>query len=1095
MLQETKATLQSITFTTAGETTPTLALTGTYPGPYYAGDDVTVTWEAANLNFVVVEAWVPHSAGWEDMTGSVDAAAGTATFPIPADAPYSDQYKIRVRNAEGETPVDESDPFKVRAVATTLAAVRAYAVNDEFRYDGTAIVSATDGFNNRKFIEDATAAILIFDAGTVITSTYNVGDEISGIVGTKTIANNMIRLVPLADPGPPASTGNPIEPQVFTIAGVTSNDQAKLIKFEKVRFTSTGNFANGQNYTITDGSDNYVVRSDFWNVDYIGQAIPTKFLDITGVVLQYNTTLQIIPRNLADFKTYNDDATLIVFTIGGEDMLALDGLVVDEPEDKGAYYEVDDFSSFTGLVATLNDANALRVVMVNGVTVDEGDLASLSFADGDVILVGVVAEDTKTTKLYKVTLWEEIPFITITEPEDGTAFFVLQTLSIKWETNLTGMFLVEVTFPNDMTEIVEEVNAEDGVLNLSIPNGIPSGTYKFKLIWKDNPSVTSDQLTVTATDNLKPSLVMTRPANGAINVLVDEVLRMTFDEQVFVNEGTIVVKKAEDNSVFATIDIEGADVEFNGNEVEFTIPGMDTETEYYVLADQGIVMDVNGLEYDGITNENTWRFTTAGFYDLTILVTDGTDPIENADVFLSTDPVRTLQTNAEGMVIFEDVPFGNYGLSVSKTNYQTINMAIEADQDKTIPVILVPDGSTTFEVRFELTHDGNPFPWARVDLEGYGNRWADENGIAIFSQVLPAEDIPFTVTNWDIETYEGLVTVTDANVVVPVAVTKVYEVVFIVTDGTAPLGGALVEFDGQEVTTSENGYAIFTKVREGLAKPYTVSKTGFVSFVGAADVGDHWNQISVALEKVKVTVTFNVTDESGAVEGALVDFNEEQKTTGSDGKAIFTEVEYELGIPYIISKDGYHTANGTVDATEDTDVNVTLDLIKFTVTFTVNHGANPVSGATVTVSGQSPITTNASGVATIDLVPGAYTYSVTATGFVSVTDIGFTVSDDDLSIPVNLSAVNIIDPGSQQNRMLVYPNPSDGRFTLEIGKLSSQKVMVEILDITGKVVYRNDFNVLGNLKETIDMQHVTKGMYFLRILEGDRISTMKLMFR
>jgi hypothetical protein len=1103
-----ESTAQSITFTTIADTAPVITLTYPEGGEtLYAFDFTTITWISENIDNVKVEVWIPSEANWLELAASVAAIEGEFTLQIPADAEYSTQYKIRVSDASTPEANDVSEAFTIIAYAATIADLRNNnAAGDIVKLAGEGVITFQQTFRNQRFIQDATAAVLIDDDNAKITTSFSRGDGIVNLVGKLVYFSNYIQFVPEFDPGPGNSpalyTVVPAEISMEQFLNNFSNYESQLVTInEMVRFPAangTATFSNGGVLDITNDELTGKFRSTFFNVDYVGEIIPEKYIILTGIINERTSSpvgKYITPRDLADFQIFGNDATLSHFTIGGEDMLALDGLVVDEPEDKGAYFEVDDFSSFTGLVATLNDANAQKMVKVNGVTIDEGDLASLSFADGDVILIGVVAEDTKTTKFYKVTLWEEIPFINITEPEGGTVFFVLQTLSIKWETNLTGMFLVEVTFPNDMTEIVEEVNAEDGVLNLNIPNGIPSGTYKFRLIWKENTSVTSDLLTLTATDNLKPSLVMTRPANGAKNVLVDEVLRMTFDEEVFANTGNIVVKKAEDNSVFATIDIEGADVEFNGNEVEFPIPGMDTETEYYVLADQGIVMDVNGLEFDGITDENTWRFTTVGFYDITILVTDGTDPVEDATVILYTDPLQTLQTNAEGKAVFENIPYGTYMLNISKTGYEPSGRVIYADEDKIFPVILIPEGSITFEVRFELTHGGNPFPWAQLEMDGYGMQWSDENGIVLYSKVLPAVDIPFTVTNWDIETYEGLVTVTDANVVVPVAVTKVYEVVFIVTDGTAPLGGALVEFDGQEVTTSENGYAIFTKVREGLAKPYTVSKTGYVSFVGAADVGDHWNQISVALEKVKVMVTFNVSDESGAVEGALVNFNEEQKTTGSDGKAIFNEVEYELGIPYIISKDGYHTANGTVDATEDTDVNVTLDLIKYTVTFTVSHGANPVSGATVTVSGQSPITTNASGVATIDLVPGPYTYSVTATGFVSATDIGFTVIDDDLSIPVNLSAVNIIDPGSQQNRMLVYPNPSDGRFTLEIGKLNSQKVMVEILDITGKVVYRNDFNALGNLKETIDMQHLTKGMYFLRILEGDRISTMKLMFR
>ena len=121
----------------------------------------------------------------------------------------------------------------------------------------------------------------------------------------------------------------------------------------------------------------------------------------------------------------------------------------------------------------------------------------------------------------------------------------------------------------------------------------------------------------------------------------------------------------------------------------------------------------------------------------------------------------------------------------------------------------------------------------------------------------------------------------------------------------------------------------------------------------------------------------------------------------------------------------------------------------------------------------------------------------TEPGFIEVTDKEFAVVSTNLNITDSLSAVNInIDKSALQSEKLrIYPNPSDGIFTIEINKTESNKISVEILDITGKLVYRNDYPVLGTMKETIDLQNLNKGMYFLRIMEGDKISTMKLMFR
>lgn len=116
-------------------------------------------------------------------------------------------------------------------------------------------------------------------------------------------------------------------------------------------------------------------------------------------------------------------------------------------------------------------------------------------------------------------------------------------------------------------------------------------------------------------------------------------------------------------------------------------------------------------------------------------------------------------------------------------------------------------------------------------------------------------------------------------------------------------------------------------------------------------------------------------------------------------------------------------------------------------------------------------------------------------GYIEAKYIESSVAYTNLSITDSNSAVNIEKSASQNEKLRIYPNPSDGIFTLEINKTESNKISVEILDITGKLVYRNDYPVMGTLKETIDLQNLNKGMYFLRVKEGEKISTVKIVFR
>ena len=51
------------------------------------------------------------------------------------------------------------------------------------------------------------------------------------------------------------------------------------------------------------------------------------------------------------------------------------------------------------------------------------------------------------------------------------------------------------------------------------------------------------------------------------------------------------------------------------------------------------------------------------------------------------------------------------------------------------------------------------------------------------------------------------------------------------------------------------------------------------------------------------------------------------------------------------------------------------------------------------------------------------------------------------------------------------------------------------MSVTGNLVYIREFPAMQSAKETIDLQHVSKGIYFLRLKEKDTIRTIKLIFR
>jgi hypothetical protein len=184
----------------------------------------------------------------------------------------------------------------------TIAQLRAGTVGSAYRLTGEAVLTFQQANRNQKYIQDATAAIVIDDPNGIITTTYNLYDGITGIAGTLSLYSGLLQFVPLADPGAATSHNNTIVPVTRTLATITSADQAKLLKIYSVTLTPniTGVFAaTAENITAMDASGTLIMRT-FPGADYAGTTIPTDPVDIICLGGQYNDTMQFSPRFLAD---------------------------------------------------------------------------------------------------------------------------------------------------------------------------------------------------------------------------------------------------------------------------------------------------------------------------------------------------------------------------------------------------------------------------------------------------------------------------------------------------------------------------------------------------------------------------------------------------------------------------------------------------------------------------------------------------------------------------------------------------------------------------------------------------------------------------
>ncbi len=173
------------------------------------------------------------------------------------------------------------------------------------------LLTHQQSFRNQKVIQDGTAGILIDDPSGIITSTYNIGDGITGICGTLYYyaGGGFLEFIPTQDPGLPTSSSNAIIPVEITINEFNNNFddyRYEIVKINGVTFDDAGaSFQNGTSYVIRNGSNTSTFFTYIWNVDYIGTEIPSQIQNIVGIAAVKNagTVKYIVARDKNDFST------------------------------------------------------------------------------------------------------------------------------------------------------------------------------------------------------------------------------------------------------------------------------------------------------------------------------------------------------------------------------------------------------------------------------------------------------------------------------------------------------------------------------------------------------------------------------------------------------------------------------------------------------------------------------------------------------------------------------------------------------------------------------------------------------------------------
>ena len=83
--------------------------------------------------------------------------------------------------------------------------------------------------------------------------------------------------------------------------------------------------------------------------------------------------------------------------------------------------------------------------------------------------------------------------------------------------------------------------------------------------------------------------------------------------------------------------------------------------------------------------------------------------------------------------------------------------------------------------------------------------------------------------------------------------------------------------------------------------------------------------------------------------------------------------------------------------------------------------------------------------------------------------------------------------GFSFNGFNLYPNPSKGDFNLQFEVVNTDKVSVQLFDLRGRLInQKNFFNTQTNFSEEINFNKAVSGLYLVKITNGDKQTTRKL---
>jgi len=403
------------------------------------------------------------------------------------------------------------------------------------------------------------------------------------------------------------------------------------------------------------------------------------------------------------------------------------------------------------------------------------------------------------------------------------------------------------------------------------------------------------------------------------------------------------------------------------------------------------------FDSDGSVTQSGWEaeISCVEMNEVTFTVSDGTNPVEDAEV---TFAGTSIMTDGSGVASFV-VENGTYNYTVSKTGYTEASGSLDVSSDISQNITL---SVLTYDITFNLYEEDGSTP-IEGDITFAGSTQGTTGGTYTFSDVEYGEGKSYSITvnNDYYADYSGTVDVTQDRTLDITMEPNLYDVNIGAKDTTgAMISGCNVTIDGTTHVTNGSGIATFA-LSQG-SYTYDVTHPGYTSGNGSIEVDGLESSYSDTVELTieSYSITFDVYESDGvtALEASVTFDGDTQTATG--GTCTFSGIVYSGVKSYEVTAEEHVSESGQIDLTSDMTKEIMMDSISYSVTVSVSdEESNALSGATVEMNGEEN-TTGSNGTVNYSLHKGNYTCRVNMSGYQE--DVSDVMIDQDQTLDVTL---------------------------------------------------------------------------------------------